>query len=231
MTALHGFLGRPADWDGVLGDDWTKPNWFATPLPPPGKRSGYLDDLATVLNAESLGDTLLGYSMGGRVALHMLLQAPARWRRAVIVSASPGLNGEDERVARLERDLRWAGRFVRDDWEAVVRDWNDQPVFAYDPPDRLPRREADFERRALSSAVVFGSVARQRDLRPELRTLDLPILWIAGAKDSKYAVLAEECAALNPLFTAAILDAGHRVPWGATAAFQKAVADFITIRP
>ena len=168
--------------------------------------------------------------MGGRIALHMLLGEPERWRRAIIVSASPGMK-DAERGARLKSDEAWANRFLHDEWDAVVADWNAQPVFAHDPPERLPRREADYDRHALAAALVLGSVARQRDLRAELRSLDLPILWIAGAKDARYAALAAECAALNPRFSMTTLRTGHRVPWGDPDGFRKAVADFTTIEP
>lgn len=243
MTALHGFLGRPEDWDGILGEAWTRPSWLARGRPVCSRRadapSAYLDALAMGLNQKAVGDVLLGYSMGGRIALHMLLSEPGRWRRAVIVSASPGLiepRGDQggtnmEREARLERDLGWADRFLHDGWDAVVRDWNAQAVFSHDPPDRLPRRETDYDREALAEALALGSVARQRDLRPELAALSVPVIWIAGAKDPKYAALAQECAALNPLFTAKILDAGHRVPWGDPDGFRSAVERFTTITP
>ncbi len=260
MTTLHGFLGRPEDWDGVLGDEWIKPGWLARfeeegatgagGGSPPLTRASIdsrvtaaraiglhpwhptLDTIAAALNRETTGDVLLGYSMGGRIALHMLLQEPGRWRRAVIVSASPGHLSDAAREARIENDRIWAERFLRDDWDAVVADWNAQGVFAHDPPDRLPRKEGDFDRIALAAALVLGSVARQRDLRPELETLNVPILWLAGAQDAKYAALAEECAALNPRFTATVLPhVGHRAPWGDPAAFRAAVDDFITIRP
>ncbi len=325
MTTLHGFLGRPADWDGVLGEQWSRPDWLTVPLSPRGERGqgvrgqilrddrgesrpatpsgsemggifpgvsdpglisrdpfgvsletsadalnpvpefvasapfgvgvepstivshggsradttagsppegqAYLVRLAHHLNQNSEGDTLLGYSMGGRIALHMLLQDPGRWRRAIIVSASPGLRTEGERAERLKGDEAWAARFLHEDWDAVVRDWNAQAVFAHDPPDRLPRREEEFDRHALAAALALGSVAHQANLREKLAALDIPVLWMAGAKDAKYAALAAECAALNPRFSMTTLRTGHRLPWGDPSGFRKAVADFTTIEP
>ena len=238
MTALHGFLGRPPDWDGVLGDEWFKPDWLSLERGRPVRSrcadapSAYLDDSARLLNALGESGALLGYSMGGRIALHMLVQEPARWSRAIIVSASPGLSNDGERESRLRNDEAWAKRFRDDDWDAVVADWNAQGVFAYDPPEGLPRPKRDYDREALADALVEGSVARQADLRGRLRTLDVPILWIAGEWDAKYRDLAGECAALNPLFRSTILPgAGHRAPWGNSAAFRTAVEEFTTITP
>ena len=223
MTALHGFLGRPSDWDGILGDEWTKPNWL-------DQFNAGLVGKAMELNTASTGGTLLGYSMGGRLALTMLSLSPRCWERAIIVSASPGLGSEEEKTARLLVDQGWSLRFLDEDWDEVVADWNGQPVFAHDPPDRLPRLESDFDRETLFKALAAGSVSLQPDYRNELRSLNRPILWIAGEHDVKYRALAEECAALNPLFSSAILpNAGHRAPWGNPTAFREAVDRFITI--
>jgi 2-succinyl-6-hydroxy-2,4-cyclohexadiene-1-carboxylate synthase len=230
VTALHGFLGLPGDWDKVFPEDEfgavSKPSWVPLLNGLTGDRA--LHSLAKALNKRAQGDeTLVGYSMGGRIALHMLLEGGAHlWRGAVIVSASPGLPSEAERERRAAQDARWADRFRRDPWRRVVADWNAQPVFAADPP--LRRDESDFDREQLANALERGSVGLQADLRPALRALDIPVLWIAGEQDEKYAALAEECAALNPAFEFTILDgSGHRAPWTATEQFRRAVKAWI----
>jgi 2-succinyl-6-hydroxy-2,4-cyclohexadiene-1-carboxylate synthase len=184
--------------------------------------------LAECLNQSDAGDgTLLGYSMGGRIALHMLIRSQ-QWKRAVIVSASPGLTETEDRGARLANDLRWADRFKTENWDETITAWNSQGVFANDPgqPDR---RESDYRRSDLAAALVLGSVAGQENLRPHLRNLEIPILWIAGERDAKYAALAQECASVNPMFTCKIiLGAGHRVPWAYPDEFCEAVEQFLT---
>jgi 2-succinyl-6-hydroxy-2,4-cyclohexadiene-1-carboxylate synthase len=224
MMALHGFLGQPSDWDGILGDEWSKPNWLKDLQPGPK----LLERVANSLNSQAQNmDLLLGYSMGGRIALHMLLQSSQRWKGAIIVSASPGLTSDDERSQRLQNDQVWAERFLKEAWTETVQAWNSQTVFSQDPPDRLPRHEADYDRTALAAALVEGSVAKQGNLREALKGLTVPVLWIAGERDSKYAQLAEECAALNPLFQARVLSqAGHRAPWGNPKAFLTALEQF-----
>ena len=131
ITALHGFLGLPSDWDFL-------------------RRAGL--DVATpdLREIPQEGDTLLGYSLGGRLALHALLGG-ARYRNAVIVSA--GLGVEEDREARLGQDEHWAERFEHGEWYAVMRDWNAQPIFG---GHAMPRHEDDFDLlrhpRALRSA-------------------------------------------------------------------------------
>ena len=224
-VALGGFLGRPDDWDGVLDMSWQRLDWMQ--YLPAYEDADWLSALANNLGEIGKGEVLLGYSMGGRIALHMLIQRPKRWRAAVIVSASPGpKTGEDP--SRAGRDAAWAARFRSEPWDSVLADWNAQSVFAHDPPDRLERSEAFYDCARLAEVLVSGSVARQADLRPRLASLGIPILWVAGERDSKYSSLAAECAALNPRFSLAIIpEAGHRAPWGNPLAFRTAVDTFL----
>ena len=71
------------------------------------------------------GDLILGYSMGGRLALHALTAAPEKWRAAIIVSAHPGLvSGQQE---RREEDREWAS-LSRGNWTSFLDQWNRQDV-------------------------------------------------------------------------------------------------------
>src|SRR5205085_576420 len=130
IVALHGFLGRASDWD-------------------------FLRDAGLEVEARELddipphGDVLLGYSMGGRLALQALLDGAA-YRRAVIVSAGLGIEDDAERASRRASDERWAQRFERDEWESLMRDWNAQPIFGGHAP---VRRERDFDRARLGTAL------------------------------------------------------------------------------
>lgn len=227
MIALHGFLGLPSDWHDPAWDglglqplDWMS----AAPDEAP-----YLEQVAACVNeVASAGDILVGYSMGGRIALHALLASPNRWRGAVIVSASPGMRASEDRAARLASDTRWADRFRSDPWQEVIGDWNAQPVFRADPPDRLPRPEAAFDRTKLATALTLGSVAEQRDLRTDLARLPTPILWLAGERDPKYVDFAKEMANQNRAVRAEIVPGvGHRVPRAAPEAFRRLVESFV----
>ena len=72
---------------------------------------------------------LLGYSLGGRLALHALLHAPELWAGALVVGADTGLADPKEREARVRWDAAWAERFLNEPWEDVLRDWDAQAVF------------------------------------------------------------------------------------------------------
>jgi 2-succinyl-6-hydroxy-2,4-cyclohexadiene-1-carboxylate synthase len=204
ITALHGFLGLPTDFN-FLRDE------FDLVTPP-------LDAIPPV------GDVLLGYSLGGRLALHALLSG-ARYRKAVIVSAGLGIEGDQARAARRAADEVWAQRFEDDPWDELLRDWNAQAVFG---GHALARDERAYSRAALAHALRAWSPAALPPVQARLRELDLPILWITGARDVKYAAEGERAVALLPQGELAVIaDAGHRVPWEAPQEFRERLRAFV----
>src|SRR5690606_6539540 len=93
---------------------------------------------------------LVGYSLGGRIALHALRDSPDLWQAAVIISAHPGLVLEEDRVVRKKADQEWAKRFMHEDWDLLMKSWNSQPVFK-NGSQPLLRHERDFDRKKLAS--------------------------------------------------------------------------------
>jgi 2-succinyl-6-hydroxy-2,4-cyclohexadiene-1-carboxylate synthase len=187
ITCLHGFLGNPRDWD------FLRDAGFAIETPP-------LDAIPPH------GDALLGYSLGGRLALHALL-AGAHYNRAIFVSTGLGIEGNSARSARRASDETWARRFESEDFDSVMAAWNAQPVLA---GPSLPRTRDDYDPRALRewSSGALPPVASR------LHELTIPTLWIAGARDTKYVAEAKRAASLATGALVAIIEnAGHRVPW------------------
>jgi 2-succinyl-6-hydroxy-2,4-cyclohexadiene-1-carboxylate synthase len=204
IVALHGFLGRGRDWDFLryAGFDVVTPPLAAIPLE---------------------GDVLLGYSMGGRLALQALLGG-ARYRRAVFISTRVSAAEE----GRRERDEAWARRFEQDDWATLLRDWDAQPLFG---GHSMPRREDDFDRRELARQLREWSPASLPPAAPRLHELDIPTLWIAGARDAKYVAEAKRAVELAPGATLEIVDgAAHRVPWERSDAVVASLRRFLGVR-
>ena len=197
ITALHGFLGRPADWDFL-------------------RAAGFEVDARELDDVPLSGDTILGYSMGGRIALHALLDG-AKYNHAVIVSAGLGIEGQDARAKRREADEKWARRFEHDDWETVLRDWNAQPLFG---GDIRVRRERDYDRKRVVDALRRWSPGTLPPLAPRLHEIEIPVLWMAGERDAKYVAEGERAVKLLPDARLWICPgAAHRVPWQQPDAF------------
>jgi len=168
------------------------------------------------------GDTLLGYSLGGRLALHALLDG-ARYRNAVIVSA--GLGVEEDREARLAQDEHWAERFEHGEWYTLMRDWNAQPIFG---GHAMPRHESDFDRRELARQLLEWSPAALPPVAARLYEIEIPVLWIAGSRDAKYVAEARRAVELLPKAELWIAEgAAHRVPWEQPEAFAARLREFI----
>ena len=195
ITCLHGFLGNPRDWD------FLREAGFAIETPP-------LDAIP------SRGDILLGYSLGGRLAVHALV-AGAQYNRAIFVSTGLGIEGDSARAARRASDEAWARRFESEDFDEVMAAWNAQPVLA---GPSLPRTRDDYDPRALRewSSGALPPVASR------LHELTIPTLWIAGARDVKYVAEARRASSLLASAQVVIIEnAGHRVPWEKPAEFIK----------
>ncbi|MFV0340173.1 MAG: hypothetical protein ACK5MA_06030 [Parachlamydiaceae bacterium] len=200
LFALSGFLGAADDWQGV-------PAELEPDLPPVGSLQEWAEQFNAYASAFKAPRVLIGYSLGGRKALHALLDREDLWSQMILLSTHPGLPSEEEREARREQDLIWAERFLTEDWDAVMDAWNAQPVFAGSIP--IARQ---MDRKKAAHELTDFSLGRQQDLRGAIAQLETPIQWVAGAKDPKFARISEEMAELHVHSQSLILkEFGHRI--------------------
>lgn len=162
---------------------------------------------------------LIGYSMGGRLALHAALMFPERISHLVLFGASAGIASAEERKARANADLDLAESITRDGISAFAERWEALPMFESQrglPPRvlesmREQRRMQDPGR--LAAALRAFGTGSQPPLHDLLVTLRIPTLIIAGENDAKYSKVAREMAAMIPGAECRIIPgAGHAVP-------------------
>ncbi|RPJ34378.1 MAG: alpha/beta fold hydrolase [Verrucomicrobiaceae bacterium] len=235
---LHGAVGMAADWRGFAKllaaaktgtravDLWRFLE--CQPLP--------LADFGAALNADAggeaprgVGRALLGYSMGGRLALHALLEKNHPWQAAVIVSAHPGLEDPHECEARRAADAVWAGKALTGNWQDFLTDWNAQPALGSAMP-REPQASGSLamRRREIARSFVDWSLGAQQALWRRLDEIAIPVLWVAGENDAKFRALAGRAVDKLPHGRLAIAPAaGHRVPWEAAEWLAAEVAGFL----
>jgi 2-succinyl-6-hydroxy-2,4-cyclohexadiene-1-carboxylate synthase len=176
-----------------------------------------------MVNEADPDPVLLGYSMGARLGLHALIDEAASWKRAVLVSAHPGLERRDERDARRVNDDRWLRRFDQLDWPEFQAAWNDQGVLA--PSVNLVKAQ---RHEAMRRGLETWSLAGQRNLRPHLRRIQCPTLWVTGGRDPKFTGFGSAAAASTPSIRHRVVEsAGHRVPWDEPDEFAGLVRDFL----
>jgi 2-succinyl-6-hydroxy-2,4-cyclohexadiene-1-carboxylate synthase len=176
--------------------------------------SSDLDGAASLVVDAAEGEPfdLVGYSLGGRVALHAACQSPMNLRSTVVISASVGIADPVARERRLERDHKMAEELAASgDVEAFLERWLANPMFA-----TLPRSDADLEgRRANTAAGLADSLRRcslgaQRWLHDELEQLERPVLMLAGSRDDPFvAVAAATAAPCRSVKCAVVAGSGH----------------------
>lgn len=213
---LHGALGSPADFESLKMGDARAVDLYSQVSP----FAEWSADFCKMIRDQDDAPVLMGYSMGGRLALHALLEVPAMWRSAVIISADYG-HGLD--AARIDRDTEWARLAAGLAWEEFLDRWNAQGVFA--GTTGTAKREW---RESIPAAFDVWSVGRQENLLPRLSELDLPILWIAGERDEKFVHLGRDAVKVLPRGRLEIVkDAGHRVPWDQPDRFAELVRSLL----
>jgi 2-succinyl-6-hydroxy-2,4-cyclohexadiene-1-carboxylate synthase len=222
LVLLHGFSGTRAAWDGVLGR--LQPERYrplALDLPGHGEAAAHLWPITfhacveAVLAAAPESFALCGYSLGGRVALHVALAAPQRVTRLVLIGANPGLDDPAERAARLAADERLAQRLESEPFEQWIESWRTQPLFAEEPPQVRELAQADQRRNeplALAAAMRGLSVGAMQPLWERLGELTMPVELVVGERDRKFLALAELALPLLPRGSLTVLDGGHGLP-------------------
>jgi 2-succinyl-6-hydroxy-2,4-cyclohexadiene-1-carboxylate synthase len=221
---LHGFAGDPVSWDDVAidGDRLALPGHLGGgPL-----ADDWAGNLASIAARVGRCDAVIGYSLGARVALGLVVVGHAP--RGVLISVNSGIP-DPERTARRASDAAWAQRARDRGIEAFLAAWEAQPLFATQqraPADRLAARRA--RRLALDPAQLARSLetmglAEMPDYRAQV---DDRFALIVGADDARYVAIARALPA--PLEI--IPDSGHdpvlEQPAALTAAIARALDRF-----
>lgn len=216
LVFLHGFSGDCREWQRV-GEGFSDYPRLYLDLPGHGGsrnlRVAGFDEMSrlltqTLISYNILNFWLIGYSLGGRIAMFHACQQPKGLLGVIVEGGHPGLQDADARNARLASDRRWATRFRSEPLEKVFTDWYQQPVFASLTD---AQREALIALRSQNNGATLAmmleatSLAVQPDLRPALSARDFSFDYLCGERDEKFAALAAELNAVRH----AIPNAGH----------------------
>lgn len=223
IEALHGFLGLPRDWHGFdfAAHDLIQ---IAKPAPKQG-----LWHWASCLNKLSRDKSILvGYSLGGRLALHALLYQPLvenSYFESEGQSQNEALRNENfQLVAGKSEPKKWRGAVIvsahpglpsisdREKRLEADKHWAER--FLSEPWPKLMhdwnhqpvfqgsqlmlRNEQDYKRQMLADTLTYWSLGCQQDLRDQIKKLNIPILWVAGKLDIVYTSLAKTVELKHP---------------------------------
>jgi 2-succinyl-6-hydroxy-2,4-cyclohexadiene-1-carboxylate synthase len=181
--------------------------------------------------SESGANVLVGYSLGGRLALGAALHSPDSITAVVLVGSTAGIDEGPMRAQRAEADEKLASWMEAMPIEDIVALWERQPLFA-DQSESLveAQRPGRLSHDPRDLALVLRT-AGQGALDPvwhELPELELPLLAIAGARDEGYCAAARRIARTAPKASAAIVeDAGHAAHLQRPDEVARLIADFL----
>jgi 2-succinyl-6-hydroxy-2,4-cyclohexadiene-1-carboxylate synthase len=183
-------------------------------LPGHGDSGGVRADLrqtAALLAATTGPAIYVGYSLGGRVCLHLALMSPHVVHRLALIGATPGIVDDDERAARRTADERLAQHIVEIGVPQFVTEWTAQPLFAglrVSPADRADRERNSAS--GLAASLRLSGTGCQLDLWDRLVELNMPVLAMAGELDTKFVPIAERIGAAAPKGSFGLIHgAGH----------------------
>jgi 2-succinyl-6-hydroxy-2,4-cyclohexadiene-1-carboxylate synthase len=194
LVLLHGFTQTRQSWRRTVQALQGRYRALTPDLPGHGQCSERPASFAaaTAYIRALEPDMLVGYSMGGRIALHAAFTLKPQ--RLVLIGASPGLAGDDERAARKRADDALADRIEQIGIEAFATEWAAQPLFEGQPERVRAAAYADRLRNTphgLAKALRGLGTGVMEPLWDRLPELDLPVTLIAGERDEKFRSIAE----------------------------------------
>jgi 2-succinyl-6-hydroxy-2,4-cyclohexadiene-1-carboxylate synthase len=220
IVFLHGFTNTGASWTRVaeaLGESYRaitpdiRGHGSAAEARPVSLEA-VISDIDALVPGEF---ELVGYSMGGRIALHVALALQERVARLVLISASPGLASPRERDSRRHVDEQLADGIEGMDIERFADRWARTPVLADQPPHIVSAARADRLRNsppALAEALRGLGTGALPPLWDRLGELRMPVMLIVGGRDERFQAIAFRMAAGMPHAEVAIVaGAGHAV--------------------
>ncbi|TVR20413.1 MAG: alpha/beta fold hydrolase [Ilumatobacter sp.] len=218
IVLVHGFTQTAASWQPIAGllQDRLRPEPEVITVDAPGHGTRHDVHLDLPAGADLLADqygraTYIGYSMGGRLCLHLALQHPELVERLVLLGATPGIENDVQRADRRAADEELAADLERTGVEEFLERWLAQPLFA-----RLRPTIAEMDERltntaeGLAASLRLAGTGTQQPLWDRLGEIRVPVLVLAGQHDQKFAEIGRRMADELPDATfTTVRDAGH----------------------
>jgi 2-succinyl-6-hydroxy-2,4-cyclohexadiene-1-carboxylate synthase len=230
LVFLHGFTGDTRTWDEITEQFKKNYQCISIDIIGHGKTDSPSDAVRYTMDAVSddircllvqLGvkkAAFVGYSMGGRLALHFSILYPDYVSALLLESASPGLRTEEEQAERRERDQALADKILDEGIRSFVDFWEEIPLFS--TQKRLPSVKQENVRKqrlqqspvGLSNSLKGMGTGAQPSWWATLGNLIVPVIILVGELDRKFVQIAQDMIDENPdfeIFT--FIDTGHAI--------------------
>jgi 2-succinyl-6-hydroxy-2,4-cyclohexadiene-1-carboxylate synthase len=204
LLLLHGFTGTKSSWDEVERALDESVETLALSLtghekpitaPEISTFEAEVDRLESQLSPGPW--EVIGYSLGARLALGLLVRHPERFTRAMLISGRPGLETQAERDERCARDERLAQTLERNGLDAFIDSWEREPLFGsqLELPELTRQgeraRRMSHDPRGLAHSLRVTGLGRMPNYWPCLAALQMPIEVLAGSLDPAFCALGE----------------------------------------
>lgn len=242
MLFLHGFMGSGADFDAVVSRLSADFCCLTVDLPGHGKTKvkPELDyqmpavakavvELLRQLNISQC--FLLGYSMGGRLALYLTVYFPQLFIKVILESASPGLKTQVERDERLKQDAKLIDRLLRVEFSVFLEQWYQNPLFSsfrqHPNYHQAIAQRIHNNPHELAKSLQYMGLGVQPSLWDNLTTVQVPVLLIVGEYDTKFKEINHDLADLLPQAQLQLVkNSGHNVHFERSSQFARIIQDF-----
>jgi 2-succinyl-6-hydroxy-2,4-cyclohexadiene-1-carboxylate synthase len=235
LTALHGFLGQGCDFDlislqvkkllpqakiyapdlfSAFGEDFLPTSFKEWPQI---FEKLLLPQAPFQLNPDASSKRILmGYSLGGRLALDLFLADPYAFDALVLLAPNPGLISSQEKQSRIKSDEIWSQKISEERWSEFLKEWNAQAIFknvgrseeSLEPVRFL----GDYSVEKLKRALTTLSLGHMRHEATILSQHQSRIFWLSGEADPKIHPLYQTLKAEGVIrHWLTVPQAGHRL--------------------
>jgi 2-succinyl-6-hydroxy-2,4-cyclohexadiene-1-carboxylate synthase len=240
LVFLHGFTQTHHHWHEcahlVAGRLPAPPTLAFVDLPGHGlsaRDDRSIEDAAAVLGPAGGHGTYVAYSMGGRFALAAAALHPPEIEGLVLIGSTAGIDDPRDRAARGDDDEQRARRIEAIGVDAFVEEGLSMPMFSghrFGPSDRRHRERNTAH--GLASSLRHAGSGAQRPVWDALASISVPVLVLAGERDTKFTALGLRLAAAIPGATfAPIPSAGHAAHTEQPEATAALIGDWLLAQP
>lgn len=243
LVLLHGFTSQKETWNQFV-KVWKEhfqvitidlPGHGQTKVDNPRTMGAVSDDLEQIFSQLNINKAhILGYSMGGRVALSFALTYPQLVQTLTLESASPGLATAKERAERRKNDAKIIKRLEKDGIEGFVKFWENIPLFNTQKQlstkiqKQIQKERLSQKASGLIDSLRYMGTGVQPSWWKDLETFTKRVLLIVGQKDTKFVTINEKMLRLFSKANMEVIEyAGHTVHIEQPEIFVKVVSNFL----
>ncbi|MGE8206236.1 2-succinyl-6-hydroxy-2,4-cyclohexadiene-1-carboxylate synthase [Heyndrickxia sp. NPDC080065] len=247
LLLLHGFTGEMSTWEAIIPYLGDKFQLVLVDILGHGKTESPLDDKryqieeiaedmkAILMNLNLNKVNILGYSMGGRLALAFTILFPEMVNKLILESASPGLRTEEEREARRFQDESLAERILENGLKSFVQYWTNIPLFQTQKKLsesiqlKIEQQRLQNNPIGLANSLKGMGTGSMPSFWEKLSFLEMPVLIITGSLDNKFCKIAEEMKnVISDAKHETILSVGHAIHVEDSQKFGTIIKEFLS---